>query len=107
MTKKQLKQQIKTELKSLAKDIRTGKGLRKPKNQTGASKEDLGKLDKLEWNRDSYRHRHIVYCNIFNNTPYHMIECPRKINKPRKYLLETYKKEWEGLIDEETICHSP
>ncbi len=103
MTKKQLKLQIKTELKSLAKDIRTGKGLRKPKNQTG---KDLSKLSRLEWNRDSYRHKHIAYCSMFNNTPYHMIECPRDDNKPSKYTLESYKKEWEGLIDEETICVS-
>lgn len=106
MTKKQLKQQIKTELKSLAKNIRTGKGLRKPKNQTGASTKDLSKLDRLEWNRDSYRHKHIAYCSMFNNTPYHMIECPREDNKPSKYTLESYKKEWEELIDEETICPS-
>jgi len=103
MTKKQLKLQIKEQLKSLAKDIRTGKGLRKPKNQTG---KDLSKLDRLEWNRDSYRHKHIAYCIMFNNTPYHMIECPREGNKPSKYTLESYKKEWEGLIDEETICPS-
>jgi len=100
MTKRQLKLQIKTELKSLAKDIRTGKNLRKPKNQTG---KDLSKLSRLEWNRDSYRHKHIAYCTMFNNTPYHMIECPRDDNQPNKYTLESYKKEWEGLIDEEAI----
>ena len=106
MTKKQLKLKIKIELKSLAKDIRTGKSLRKPKNQTGASEKDLTKLNRLERNRDSYSHKHIAYCSLFNNTPYYMIECPRKINKPRKYSLETYKKKWGALIDEETICLS-
>ena len=106
MTKKQLKSKIKIELKSLAKDIRTGKSLRKPKNQSGSSEKDLIKLNKLERNRDSYRHQHITYCSMFNNTPYHMIECPREINKPSKYLLEKYKKEWESFIDEEIICPS-
>ena len=102
MTKKQLKLQIKTELKSLAKDIRAGKNLRKPKNQIG----DLRTLNKLDYNRDSYRHKHIAYCLMFNNTPYHMIECPRDDNKPHKYSLESYKKDWKELIDEETICPS-
>jgi len=98
MTKKQLKLQIKTELKSLAQKIRDQKGKRK--------QVQYGYVSGLKRNRDSYRHKHIAYCSMFNNTPYHMIECPRDDNKPSKYTLESYKKEWEGLIDEETICPS-
>jgi len=98
MTKKQLKLQIKTELKSLAQKIREQKNKRKSVLN--------GYVSGLEWNRNSYRHKHIAYCSMFNNTPYHMIECPRKDNKPSKYTLESYKKDWEGLIDEETICPS-
>jgi len=98
MTKKQLKLQIKTELKSLAQKIRKQKNKRKSVLN--------GYVSGLDYNRDSYRHKHIAYCLMFNNTPYHMIECPRDDNKPRKYLLESYEKDWEGLIDEETICPS-
>jgi len=98
MTKKQLKTKIKTELKSLAQKIREQKNKRKHVAD--------GYVSGLDYNRDSYRHKHIAYCLMFNNTPYHMIECPRDNNKARKYVLDKYKSEWEGLIDEETICPS-
>lgn len=98
MTKKQLKLQIKTELKSLAQKIKEQKNKR--------IYVPNGYVSGLDYNRNSYRHKHIAYCLMFNNTPYHMIECPRDDNKARKYLLESYEKEWKGLIDEETICPS-
>jgi hypothetical protein len=98
MTKKQLKLKIKTELKSLAQKIREQKNKR--------TSVPNGYVSGLDYNRNSYRHKHIAYCLMFNNTPYHMIECPREDNKPSKYSLESYEKEWEGLIDEETIYPS-
>lgn len=98
MTKKQLKLQIKTELKSLAQVIREKKNER--------THVPDGYVSGLDYERSNYRHKHIAYCTMFNNTPYYMIECPRDDNKPRKQLLDSYKEKWEGLIDEETICHN-
>ena len=50
-----------------------------------------------------YRHRHIIYCQMFNNTPYALIEQPRDENKPSSYHLNDIKKRWEAELDEETI----
>ena len=98
MTYKDLKNKIKEEQKQLALKIRNGKTGRKPKNQ---SDDNLKDWYDLEYNQRQYRHRHIIYCHMFNNTPYERIEQPRDDNSPSSYLLEQVRKEWEAQLDED------
>ncbi|MCK5613797.1 hypothetical protein KAR91_68670 [Candidatus Pacearchaeota archaeon] len=100
MTYKELKHEIKEEQKTLAKQITNGKIGRKPKNRTAENEADY---DKLFWNQWTYRHRHIIYCQLFNNTPYALIEQPRNGNKPSSHKLDGIKQEWEAELDEQTI----
>ena len=97
MTFKELKNKIKEEQKTLAQLIRNGKTGRKPKNRNYENSADW---EDLEWNQRDYRHKHIIYCNMFNNTPYELIEQPRNENKPSSYMLDSIRKEWEGMLDE-------
>jgi hypothetical protein len=101
MTYKELKLQIKNELKQLAADIRIGKSLRKPRhyNQAKAEHQALAGW-KCEQNRWEFRHKHIIYCHMFNGTPYDDIEKPRDNNRPDGFKLERIRKEWENLLDE-------
>ena len=103
MTFKELKHKIKEEQKDLAQLIRLGKPLRKPKNWEGASSDQQKAGNDLEWNQKDYRHRHIIYCQMFNNTPYELIEQPRDANKPSSYHLNDIKQIWEAELDEEVI----
>ena len=113
MTFKELKLKIKEEQKTLALEIRRGKHLRKPDNRTDITDDDKHLYyyggDFEHWKVDiisnNYRHRHIAYCKMFNNTAYELIEQPRHGNKPSSHDLDFYKKEWEGLLDE-TVCDS-
>ena len=102
MTFKELKLKIKEEQKTLAQRITNGKVGRKPKNRSAKNSADYDKLFGNQWN---YRHKHIIYCQMFNNTPYGLIEQPRNGNKPYSYLLDKIKKEWESLLDE-ALCDS-
>jgi len=97
MTYIELKNKIKEEQKLLAEDIKTGKTGRKPKNR---NKENSGFYEHLFWNRIEYRHRHIAYCEFFNNTPYEKIEQPSAYNKPNRSKIDSYKKEWGSVIVE-------
>ena len=97
MTYKDLKNKIKNEQKLLALSIRNGKTGRKPINRSSDNESDF---NSLEYNQDNYRHRHIVYCNFFNKTPYDMIEQPRDDNSPSSYTLDRIRQEWESEIDE-------
>ena len=107
MNYKDLKNKIKEEQKNLALKIRRGKFLRKPKNRTELTKEDKKSFfygsDFEPWEVTSlsykYRHRHIVYCHMFNNTPYNKIEMPRNNNSPNSNLLEGIRENWEKKID--------
>jgi hypothetical protein len=101
MTYKELKLKIKQEQKALARAIKIGKSARKPDNR---NEENEGFYEALYWNRISYRYNHIVYCNMFNRTPYEKIEQPRDNNKPMKHRLDKIRKEWESLLDEQIIC---
>lgn len=111
MTFKQLKNKIKNEQKTLAQLISRGKYLRKPKNRTNLTIEDnifistYGYLNHIELRlRNEYRYKHIVYCNMFLNTPYEHIERSTKSNnKINSRILDKYRTEWESQIDEETI----
>jgi hypothetical protein len=98
MTYKELKLKIKEEQKALAKQIKECKPLRKPRNRVDASEELLRSC----WSDHSweYRHKHIVYCYMFNGTPYEKIEQPREDNTPSSGYLEKIKNEWEALLDE-------
>jgi len=102
MTFKELKSKIKEEQKLLAEQITNGKTGRKPKNR---SDDNMGDYDNLFINQWNYRHRHIVYCQMFNNTPYQLIEHPRNGNKPFSNKLDAFKKDWEGMLDE-VVCDS-
>jgi hypothetical protein len=113
MTFKELKLKIKNEQKELARKISRGKALRKPKDRVNLTPEDKkeyfwsygGNLyfNGCDYLRNDYRHRHIIYCNMFHNTPYDMIENPRDENKPDSFKLDRIRKEWESLLDEETV----
>ena len=103
MTYKELKHTIKEEQKVLAQSITTGKPLRKPKNWENANSDQKRAGKDLEWNQKIYRHRHIIYCQMFNNTPYEKIEQPREGNKPSSWHLNDIRKKWEAELDEETI----
>ena len=97
MTYKELKNRIKEEQKSLAQSIKNGKTGRKPKNLVVGNTHDW---NSLESNQHTYRHQHIVYCNMFNRTPYELIEQPRDNNKPSSYYLDQLKIKWELELDE-------
>jgi len=113
MTFKELKLKIKEEQKDLALEIRRGKYLRKPVNRTDITKDDKhlyyygGEFQawKIEILSNNYRHKHIMYCQMFNNTPYELIEQPRNGNKANSHDLDFYKKQWSELLDE-TVCDS-
>ena len=102
MMYKELKNRIKEEQKSLALKIRNGKTGRKPVNKTV---DNFNDFNALEWNQVEYRHRHIIYCNMFNNTPYDLIEQPRDNNAPRTYKLDEIRDNWEKELDE-AVCNS-
>lgn len=112
MTYKELKNKIKEEQKEFCRKISRAKYLRKPKHRENITEEEKKffisdydgveyfgdwKIARLSWD---YRHRHIVYCTMFNNTPYQKIERPSNGNKPDSRRLELHKKEWEGQLDE-------
>jgi hypothetical protein len=105
MTRKELKLKIKEEQKILAQNIKRCRPLRKPHLFKAASlKIQQECLDWKVWQwSHEFRHRHIIYCNMFNNTPYEKIEKPRDNNRPSKRLLEKIRNDWEGQLDEEAI----
>lgn len=100
MTFKELKNKIKEDQKTLALKIRNGKSGRKPSRRNSKNQSDY---NSLEWYQSDYRHRHIVYCNMFNKTPYDAIEQPRDGNNPSSYRLEQIEKDWKAQLDE-AIC---
>ena len=102
MTFKELKNKIKEEQKDLAQHIKNGKSGRKPKNRND---DNIGDFSELGWNKYEYRHKHIVYCQFFNNTPYALIEQPRDENKPRSHRLKEIKEIWEAEINNEALCN--
>lgn len=101
MTYKELRKHIKEEQKALATAIKKGKSARKPSNRND---ENIGYYNALYWNRINYRYKHIAYCSMFNKTPYEKIEKPRENNPINKNRLDTIKREWESLLDEQIIC---
>ena len=100
MTFKELKLKIKEEQKNLAQQITNGKSGRKPKNR---SAKNMADYNQLEWKQSDYRHTHIMYCHFFNDTPYGLIEQPRRGNEPISNKLDTLRNKWKGMLDEETL----
>jgi len=112
MTFKELKLKIKEEQKQLAQKITRGKYLRKPHRRNDITDDDKRlyfwssdsniyyNKHKVERFSNKYRHRHIVYCQMFNGTPYDKIEQPRDENGPSGSLLDSIQKQWESEIDE-------
>jgi len=101
MTYKELKHKIKEEQKDLAHKIRICKPLRKPDNWAKASEETkkLCRYERYSW---TFRHRHIIYCHMFNGTPYDKIETTvRENNRPYAHLLNKIRNEWEAELDED------
>ena len=109
---KELKNQIKQSQKKLAKEIRRGKHLRKPKNRINLSEKDIklyfwgqnnysnGIVDSLS---TEYRYIHVAYCTFFNKTPVEKIEVdPSRLDES---FYKSYHEIWAELIDE-TICNS-
>ena len=85
MTFKQLKNQIKEEQKQAAKEIRELKSKRKEVS--------CGYVSGLDRKRFDYRHKHIAYCQFFNNTPYGMIELTCR-EAPIQSIIDSYIKRW-------------
>ena len=117
MNFKDLKNKIKEEQKTLALKIRRGKFLRKPVNRETMTDEEKSKyiwtyrdedfflFHEVDSLSEDYRHRHIVYCEMFNNTLYDKIEKPRDNNLPKGNLINKIREEWDNALDE-TLCHS-
>lgn len=115
MTFKELKKQIKLELKDLAKSIRQGKYYRKPSHRKDMPKEHIIKYchsyakttyysqEKIEWLSDDFRHKHIAYCHFFNGTDYGLIENPRSGNERNQKLIDSHISNWMGELDE-ALC---
>lgn len=110
MTFKELKNKIKEEQKQLAAHIRRQKHLRKPKNRQNLTDEDKAMYFVLDGDKifnipealgHNYRHRHIIYCNMFLNTPYDDIEQKvREGNSADIILLDKFQKRWTEELDE-------
>ncbi len=94
MTFKKLKFKIKEEQKLLAQTIKEQKGKRKDV--------PYGYVNGLDYNRDDYRHIHIMYCHFFNKTPYSMIERECHTD-PSSRRLDKLRETWESQI-EEALC---
>jgi hypothetical protein len=104
MNFKELKNKIKQEQKDLAQKIRTCKPLRKPKNLEAASEETKQLCGySIRWHSWEYRHKHIMYCHMFNNTPYDKIEQPNSNNTPSGSFLNQIRREWEEKLNE-VVC---
>lgn len=83
-------EQMKNDLKDLAKKIRNGKSGRKPKNRNDFNKKDY---DDLVWNRTKFRYIHIAYC-LMRGRRLGEIEVPCNTNKPRIEQVRRYLKNY-------------
>lgn len=111
MTRKELKKQVKEEQKKTAELIKILKPARKPSvyhadsELYDAIRKEHGYCSSLQW---EYRHRHIMYCYYFNNTPYDAIEQPATNHRPDAMYLDKIKEEWENCVEvkDEDLCIS-
>jgi len=95
---KNVKIQIKEELKQLAQDLRIQKRLFKSKQREGTDTySDLRDKDGL---KREYRHKHIARC-LLRGTLYESIEPKvRYGNEPNMDTVENYKKEYLARFEE-------
>ena len=111
MTRKELKLEIKEEQKKLAELIKILKPARKPSVYENdpelydAIEKEHGWLENLQW---KYRHQHIMYCHIFNGTPYERIENPAENNRPDGHYLDKIRERWNSMMEvqHEDLCAS-
>lgn len=108
MNFKELKLQIKFELKELVNEIKLWKSLRKPDNRIGDYKniQQWNISSKLSYLKYEFRLLHIAYCEFFNHTPYESIEKPRKektITKYERNGIEKQKYDWMMEINDDTL----
>jgi len=113
---KSLKNEIKQELKAMAKDIRRGKFLRKPDNRDNITDDDRAMFFSKDfarkgeywfnaWKVDDmgqvFRHKHVAYCQFFNGTEYKKMEIKtRQSNKLNQDKVKAYFKLWEVKLGE-------
>lgn len=97
MTYKELKLKIKNEQKERAAAIRILKSVRKPDIYLSNPSfyDELGDLERLQYD---FRHYHISYCTLLNNTKYSDVERECR-DDPSPHYLDSIKKEWEGVLD--------
>lgn len=100
MTKYEILNEMKSELKILANDIRKLKGKRK--------ESPYGLVNGLFRLRYEFRHNHIAYC-LMRGTSLERIELPREDNLPNETYIDSIIKERTSKItevDDEAICVS-
>lgn len=102
MTKYDLLEEVKEQLKTWAKEIRLLKISRKQdKRENRELYEIEGDIFKLKY---KYRHCHIAYCEM-RGTSREKIEKPAENNWPNENEIGKIKKEWISKIDE-NVCVS-
>jgi len=100
MTRYELLQEVKTELKTWSKKIRALKLTRKFDKRDGRSLEDI---EADIWNfKHKYRHQHIAYCEFRGKTR-EQIERPAEGNYPNETTISRLKTKWTEKIDED-VC---
>jgi len=100
MTKYELLQEVKGQLKEWAIEIRSLKATRKQDKRGGRSLDDIeNDIRKLKF---KFRHHHIAYCEMRGRTR-EQIEQPAEGNYPDQYTVTNIKKEWSKKIDED-VC---
>jgi hypothetical protein len=87
-----LKNQVKTELKILAKEIQQEK-------QNFKNNKNIKSSIKLENLKNAYRNKHIAYCQFFNHTNYDQIEIPKYNNFPDGYIINNIKNNWINRLN--------
>ena len=96
-TKKEIYQEIKNQLKTLALEIRV------VKNEIKKGMRENQLVYKLQWDltskRYEFRHRHIARCELRGRTR-DEIEKPAENNKTNDAYIEQIKKDWTERINE-------
>jgi len=103
MTKYEVLQEVKKQLKTWAIEISDLKATRKYDKRGGRLLEDIeSNIRHLKYD---FRHTHIAYCECRGKTR-EQIERPAEGNIANQFSLERIKKEWQGKIDEDVCLDS-
>ena len=95
----ELKQKVKNELKEVATRIKEVKKKMKTLQRRGQlCHEEISIIYMNKWD---FRHKHVAYCQFFNNTPYGAIENPSRNNPLYKPRVEKFMKEWMDELNED------